>query len=821
MGVVEFDKYSLIKNGKRIFLRSGSIHYFRTLGEAEWLDRLSKMKAGGYNCVDIYFYWGFHEAEENNFDFSGYKNVEKLLEIAKNLDLFVVARPGPFINAEVSAGGIPYWFLKDKECVHRNRIDGNYTYSPKYMEGVKKWYSTIIPIINKFDNVILFQIENEYSTNGGEDEYIKELYQISRDLGVKALIFHNDAYIAGLYADVVDIYGCDIYPYINPKNNWREDTFSLDTLDNLEDMVSCFKENAPAYIAEMQSGWYDKWLGYGYDYIREDMGYDHINIITKTAISQGITAFNHYMTVGGTNIMNTSSDEVYTSYDFAAPISEFGIIKENFKKSKEINYFLESFNLCQTERIEIEEEIPDNCFARKRKDLINNCEWLFVRNLNFAQTQVMGINLNPFDMKIIPINLELKGCKIISSGIETFLKLENGEKETIFLIADENNFIEIEDKNGKKQCISGDKENFEEIEFENTKFIFLNYETSNSCWKLGEKLIFNADFIYPTGEVAISNSKVLVTYTIENGFETEYKEHEIKNTKIKLTDFDVSFCAEEIEKGYDYSNWKSVEQNEDGSLEDAFALDVYSEFIWYKGKISNKVREISITARHIFAIYINGKELLNRNSYKYDNLMQIDEHIEVSVDESYFDSENDNEITILVQNLGFDRGFSNNLNSPRGLIYFNCNTGEKVKWHIRNKISRKIRETQEGQAPYIAMLNKDFEIDKKYFEKDIFAPFVLDMGKTPFRRATIYLNEVKIGRFIRSNSHQTKFYLPPEFLKEKNNIKIVIWEKSHRIKSAWDFKNYIRSAIINIEPHKIYQLQKIWGKYGNSSWFFN
>ena len=94
-------------------------------------------------------------------------------------------------------------------------------------------------------------------------------------------------------------------------------------------------------------------------------------------------------------------------------------------------------------------------------------------------------------------------------------------------------------------------------------------------------------------------------------------------------------------------------------------------------------------------------------------------------------------------------------------------------------------------------------------EKNIFAPFVLDIGKTPFRRATIYLNEVKIGRFIRSNSHQTKFYLPPEFLKEKNNIKIVIWEKSHRIKSAWDFKNYIRSAIINIEPHKIYQLQKI------------
>ena len=73
---VEFDKYSLIVDGERIVLRCGSIHYFRTLGEKEWYDRLSKMKAGGYNAVDIYFYWSFHEEKRGEYDFSGYKNVE-------------------------------------------------------------------------------------------------------------------------------------------------------------------------------------------------------------------------------------------------------------------------------------------------------------------------------------------------------------------------------------------------------------------------------------------------------------------------------------------------------------------------------------------------------------------------------------------------------------------------------------------------------------------------------------------------------------------------------------------------------------------------
>lgn len=802
---VEFDKNSLIVDGERIVLRCGSIHYFRTLGEKEWHDRLSKMKAGGYNAVDIYFYWSFHEETKGVYDFEGYKNIEKLLEIAKNLGLFVVARPGPFINAEVSAGGIPYWLLKEKDIVLRNRDDGNYIYSPKYMEEVKKWYAKIVPIINKFDNVILFQIENEYSTNGGEEDYIKELYDYSKELGVKAPIFHNDAYIAGLYSDVVDIYACDLYPYINPKANWREDLYTLDTLDNLEDMTSYFKENAPTYIAELQSGWYDKWLGTGYDKIREDMGYEHINIMTKTALAQGITAYNHYMTIGGTNIENTSSDEVYTSYDFAAPISELGIIKDNFKKAKEINYFLESFNLACTERLDDAPCAPDNCKHWIRYDKINSCRWHFVRNLNFAQTRVSNFDLDPFDMRILPENLQLLGCKILSSGLEIFARLKDKEHEIVFLISDYKNSIEIKDNEDKIHKISGDKEDFEEIVFNKTKFIFATHKTYNSCWKLGDKLIFGADFIYPDGKIATSETREIKVYSLNDGWKTCCLENSHKPVKIKLTDFDVAFCAPELEPDYDYSDWKHVKQNDDGSLRDAFALDVYSEFIWYKGKISNKVKEISITARHIFAIYINGKELLNRNSYKYDNLMQIDEHISVSVPSEMLQKQ-ENEISILVQNLGFDRGFSNNIGSPRGLIYFKCDNDEKIEWYIRNKISKEMREIKEGQAPYIATISKDFELPDSLFKEDIFAPLALGMGKTPFRRATIYLNDVKVGRFIRSNSHQSKFYLPPVFLGKNNNLKIVIWEKSHRIQDSWDFKNYIRSVIINIETHKVYQL---------------
>ena len=809
---VKFDKYSLIVDGERKFLKSGTLHYFRVFGEDEWKDRLSKMKSGGYNCVDLYLCWSFHNPRKDFWDFEGYKNIRTLFQVAKDLNMFIILRPGPYINAEVSAGGLPYWLMKQKDVVLRNRIDGDYTYSSAYMEHLKGWYGKVLPIIKDFDNLIALQIENEYSTNGGENEYIKELYQIVRSYDINVPIFHNDAYIAGLYADDVDIYACDIYPYINPKTNWREETYAFDTLDNLEEVVRMFKDNAPLFIAEMQSGWYDKWLGYGYDYIREDMGTSHINIMTKTALSQGVTMFNHYMCAGGTNILDMSSDEVYTSYDFASPISELGVIKDNFKKAKEINYFLDAFNLTQTEVDAYDFEVEQNCYAKVRKDLINNCKWLFLRNFNTCETMINGVNLDSFDMKILPQDLKLRACTIVKSGVEIFTRIEDKDREVVFLFSDEKNSITIEDENGVQKTISADREDFEGFFYgmdndcgKKTNLVFVTRKTAQDCWKLNNTLVFGAKFAYPNGKIALENETLVRTFDLKNGFSEHCFTPQIQPKRIKLTDFDVYFCAPEIEPGYDYSSWKQIKHNEDFSLQDTFSSDVYSEFVWYKGKISNKVREIAISARHIFAIYINGFEILNRNSYKHDNLATIDEHIVLDVNPSVF-RDCDNEITVLVQNLGFDRGFSNNIGSPRGLIYFKTDTEELIDWHIRGRITLDKREADGTQAPYLACLEKEFSIPQEYFDKNVFAPFVLDMEKTPFRRATIFLNDVKIGRYIRHNANQSKFYLPKEFLKQNNEIKIVIWEKSHRIKGVWDFKNYLKDVIINIETHKVYQL---------------
>lgn len=801
---ISYDRSSLIVDGKRVFIRSGAFHYFRTPGVNSAKDRFMKLKAGGYNTVDIYFNANYHSHAEHDFDFTGIKNVKAILEVAKEVGLFVIARPGPFINAEVNAGGLPFWLLGKKDVIPRNRIGSAYQYSEEYMKFVREWYDNIVPIIKDFDNVIAFQIENEYATDEMDEGYMKELYQMARERGITCPIFHNDAFHAGLWADIVDIYADDIYPYINPNQDWKQDHFCFDTIDNIEDIVRSVKDDAPIFIAEMQGGWFDKWDGVGYKKMREVLGDEHINIVTKTAISQGCTMFNHYMAVGGTSWENLACDEVYTSYDFCSGIDEFGNIQPNFYKSKEINYFLESFGLTNTgERENL--DLGENIYAVKRKDYENNCEWIFARNMNTSPIDITieqekVLHIKPYDMKIMPLNLELNACKIEFTDAEIFSRLQNKKDEILFMISDKDAKIYIE-QNGEKTVISCDKQNYENLKFEKdgktTQFLFITKELADRTWIIDNKVIFNADFIYPNGKIAISKTTEIAYFDLDNGFSKKYFKFEDEIKIIELKDFEVKFCANPIDEDFNYKSWKQI-----GEEIDALSIEMYDEFIWYKAQIPDYLEEITLSARHLFAVYINGKEILNRNSYKYEKLQQIEETISIKLDKIILNKDQ-NDLTILVQNLGFDKGFSGETNHPRGLVTFDTKPTYPVNFCVNEGLS--LSET-DSESPYLAKISKKFNLELK---DNIVKSMYLSMENFPYDRATIFLNGIKIGRYLKNNQNkslQEKFYLISEFLKPENTLYIVIWEKATNIKTAWDFKNDLRHVIILVGDEKINQI---------------
>ncbi len=103
---INFDGRGFLLNGQRTFIASGGMEYCR-VPRALWRDRLLRLKRAGFNTVEIYNMWNFHEPKKGQFDFSGDHDLNAFLKLVKAMDLYAIVRVGPYVCAEWDSGGYP------------------------------------------------------------------------------------------------------------------------------------------------------------------------------------------------------------------------------------------------------------------------------------------------------------------------------------------------------------------------------------------------------------------------------------------------------------------------------------------------------------------------------------------------------------------------------------------------------------------------------------------------------------------------------------------------------------------------------------------
>ncbi|MET9790052.1 beta-galactosidase [Streptomyces canus] len=305
---VSYDKYSVKVDGKRLFVWSGEFHYWRLPSPDLWRDVLQKIKASGMNAVSIYFDWGFHSPAKGRYDFTGIRDVDKLLDMAEEAGLYVIARPGPYINAETDGGGFPGWLMTQKGQARST--------DPEYLDAARQWLKEIDKILarhqvtNGTGPVLLYQVENELYDPEGRD-YIVDLSQQVRADGITVPLVGNEPmpqYAGGE--------GLDFVGELDQYNSFCKGEWWLPTLKRQQD-------DAPLSIFEAGTGWFQTWGDTGYEKCPEKMGPAYQKIVNKHEVMQGTTIENLYMTYGGTNWgWLADPRQVYTSYDYGAPISE-------------------------------------------------------------------------------------------------------------------------------------------------------------------------------------------------------------------------------------------------------------------------------------------------------------------------------------------------------------------------------------------------------------------------------------------------------------------------------------------------------------------
>lgn len=349
------------RNGKPWIGVMGEFHFSRYSRE-NWHRELAKMKAGGITIVSTYLFWIYHEEIEGKMDFGGDNDIRAFIEECKDVGLDVVIRIGPWAHGECRNGGFPDWLLKKDYKLRDN--------NEEYLAIVKKWYQSIYNEVKGLfykdgGNIIAVQIENEFVDNA---EHLAKLKEIAVECGFIAPIYTvtgwNSASGAKIPIDeVVPVFGgyCEA-PWENHMNRLSPSPHYFFNRMRNDSAIGT------DLIAKTQSdGWqlpYERYpfatceLGGGIEvthHRRPIIKPMDIYAVSLVKLGDGNNLVGYYMYHGGTNKIGELStfnetkatgypnDYPILSYDFQAPLSEYGEVREQYGLLNMLHMFVNDF----------------------------------------------------------------------------------------------------------------------------------------------------------------------------------------------------------------------------------------------------------------------------------------------------------------------------------------------------------------------------------------------------------------------------------------------------------------------------------------------
>ncbi|WP_338695496.1 beta-galactosidase family protein [Streptomyces sp. Q6] len=312
-------------DGRPVRLLSGALHYFR-VHEEQWPHRLRMLRAMGLNCVETYVPWNLHEPRPGEVRDAA--AVGRFLDAAQEAGLWVIVRPGPYICAEWENGGLPHWVTGALGARIRTR-------DTEFLSCVERWFGALLPQvverqIDRGGPVIMVQVENEYGSFGSDHLYLRALADLLVELGVTVPLFTSDG------PEDHMLTGGSVPGILATANFGSHAREGFATLRR-------HRPKGPLMCMEFWCGWFDHW---GAEHVVRD-AQDAARALRE--ILECGASVNLYMAHGGTSFggwagANRGGGALHggqlqpdvTSYDYDAPIDEFGRPTEKFWLFREV-----------------------------------------------------------------------------------------------------------------------------------------------------------------------------------------------------------------------------------------------------------------------------------------------------------------------------------------------------------------------------------------------------------------------------------------------------------------------------------------------------
>lgn len=485
------NSFYLERNGKPFIPVIGEFHFSR-YPHQYWDEEIKKIKAGGITIIATYVFWNLHEPKEGRFDWSGDLDVRKFTNLCAKNGIEVLMRIGPFAHGEMRNGGLPDWLYGRPIEVRTN--------DPAYLKYVNRFYKEIGQQLQGLmfkdgGPVVGIQIENEYqhsaapwafgymdaprertvgrgdnkitqdgvgiNAEGNEyanvgSDHMKTLRELAMKAGLVTPIYTATGWGRATIVEKgsIPVMAGYAFPFWSATNSPSPFYLYKDIQQKPDYSPVSYDVNLyPSLAAELGTG-----MAVTYSRRPRVPGESFLPMMVRT-IGSGSNGLGYYMYHGGTtpsvgnHFMSEGWGLNHKSYDYQAPIGEFGKVGSGFYGLKIINYFLNHYGVDLAPLYPVLPEGNDTIKASNLQTLryavrSNGVKgYLFMHNF---QDHLQAVDLKnqkivvetksglvsfpttgTFDLKagtsaIFPFNVEYDGFAIQMATVQPFCRFVNG-----------------------------------------------------------------------------------------------------------------------------------------------------------------------------------------------------------------------------------------------------------------------------------------------------------------------------------------------------------------------------------------------------------
>jgi len=461
--------------GKPVLPVMGEFHFSR-YPHQYWEEEILKMKACGINIIATYIFWIHHEEIEGQWDWTGDRNLRRFVELCAKHQLYVFPRIGPYAHGECRNGGFPDWIWEMPNI----RTD-----DPVYLSYARKLYTQIFNQVKGllYKNggpVIGIQVENEYWFGKAGEKHIMTMKNMAREIGFDVPLYTvtgwKDASIP--QDEVIPVFGgyADLPWELHTDKLPPMPEYFFHHIRNNEIMDEKLGLKKNGYDVDFSRYPYTTCeLGAGIqitDHRRPVVSADDVCALSMVKLGNGSNLMGYFVFHGGTHPdgITATMQEVYgrpykleypvKSYDFQAPIGEFGAISESYHGFRMIHMFLNDFGNILAPMISVLPEkrpadISDKQTLRFAARVKDDSGFLFFNNYqrltemsNFENCRInlelkkemLQIPKEPFTVKkgayfVWPFNLAMNDTLLKYSTTQLLCKINDKASDTYFFSA--------------------------------------------------------------------------------------------------------------------------------------------------------------------------------------------------------------------------------------------------------------------------------------------------------------------------------------------------------------------------------------------------